>query len=196
MHCRETEKKGKKNCARHQCLLECQQEKREARLALEGVPEIRMFISQLHPCSQTAIFIFIVVFQQFLPSSDTGLWFILPWQVRDIQQGTKDNADGAVLIGYEYLKLLNESRAGDLQYHKHNRCFCVPWSFLRRESPSAKDTALSKNESIYKEGMKWKQREKNYRIRSYKPSSNTRRSSIIRFWIIRQPRGYDRCGCR
>ena len=49
-----------------------------------------------------------------------------------------------------YLELLNGSRASDLQYHNHNRRFCVPWTFLRGEAPSAKDTALRENESIYK----------------------------------------------
>jgi len=63
--------------------------------ALESVPEIRMFISQLHPRSQPAIFIIGVFFQQFLSSPDAHLQFILPGQIRDIHQGTKDDTNGA-----------------------------------------------------------------------------------------------------
>jgi len=153
MHRRETEKRGGKNSTRHQWPRNTNK-RNLARLALEGVPEIRMFISQLHPCSQTAIFILIVFFQQFFPLSGTALWFILPGEIRNIQQGTKNNADGAGLIGYDHLKSINGSRAGDLQCHKHNRCFCVPWTFLRGESPGTKDTALDEGQSIYKERMK------------------------------------------
>ena len=48
-------------------------ERQEKRRALESVPEIRMFISQLHPPSQAAILILFVFFQQLLPSPQAGL---------------------------------------------------------------------------------------------------------------------------
>ena len=73
-------------------------ERLEERLALESVPEVRMLISQLHPPSQAAIPILFVFFQQFLPSPHVGFWIILPGQVRNIQQGTKNDADGAGLM--------------------------------------------------------------------------------------------------
>ena len=67
--------------------------------ALERVAKIWMFISQFHPRSQATIFVFVVLFQQLLASPDAGLRFILPVQVRDIQQGTKNDADGTGLNG-------------------------------------------------------------------------------------------------
>jgi len=45
----------------------------EVRLALESIPEIRMFISQFHPRSQPAVFILVVFFQKFLTAPLTGL---------------------------------------------------------------------------------------------------------------------------
>ena len=115
--------------------------------ALESVPEIRMFISQLHPRSQPAIFIFVVFFQHFLTSPDARLRFILPRQIRDIHQGTKNHADGAGLIYGEYdsIEFMIGARARDLQYEEQNHRFPVLWPFLLGEAPCAKDPTLSGN---------------------------------------------------
>ena len=58
-----------------------------------------MFISQLHPRSQATVFILVVFFQQYLPPPGASLQLIPPGQVRDVHQGTQDDADGAELMG-------------------------------------------------------------------------------------------------